>query len=49
MWVFRLAMWGRGVTGEQVEHEQREEARLLRRGVELLRAALAGRAGGELA
>jgi hypothetical protein len=34
------------VSREQVENEQREEARLLRRGVELVRAGVSGRSGG---
>ncbi len=45
MRVFRMASWGRDMTREWVENEQWEEARLLRRGVELVRAGC-GRTGG---
>jgi hypothetical protein len=43
--VHRMGSWGRGVRRERVEAEQREEARLLRRSVELVRSVVTGFAG----
>lgn len=46
MRVFAISTRVGPVSREQVENEQREEARLLRQGVEMVRSSLAGRPGG---
>jgi hypothetical protein len=46
MRVHRIAMWGREVPAAQVENVIREDVRLLRRSVELLRDAWARRQAG---